>query len=196
MQRMFGNTAICGFDQLLVDTLLPITAISAIAFCVYYRNTILSKSVYLIPWLIYLTTQKNSGLFFAFFIIALVVILAKQRKNGMITLASKKWGIIATITAVPLTTLLLWQKHIAYVIPNGLESKHAMSMTNYIQIFNGKTRKLFEVLLRISPARYFLGRTNSASYLCSVLFCYVYLDCYPRIALIRVLFWFMASPVI
>lgn len=105
-----GNTDFC---DLLVDTLLPIAALSAMAFCVYYREEIREKFLFLLPWLVFLVSIKNSGALFAALILFYVYLLIRPVGRGPVF---KHW-LLACL--VPLAVLFLWEKHVSQVFPGG-----------------------------------------------------------------------------
>lgn len=105
-----GNTSFC---DLLVDTLLPITALSAMAFCTYYREEIREKFPFLLPWLVFLVSIKNSGVLFVALILFYVYLLIHPVGRGLIL---KRW-LLACL--VPLAVLFLWEKHVSQVFPAG-----------------------------------------------------------------------------
>ena len=114
-----------GFENLMVDSMLPLTALSAAAFCLYYRDDLRKKAPYVIPWLVFLVSVKNSGALFALFIAALVFALAGWRR-----------GLIAV--AAPAAALLLWNRHVAYGFEQGMSAQHAMSLENFRRSLSSK----------------------------------------------------------
>ena len=111
------------FTELLVDTILPLTAFAATAFIVYYRDDAEKRLLGIIPLLMLLVITKNSGLLFAIlaYIYALVIYI---RRKGR--------ALPAIITAAaPAAALLLWQLHVRLTFSGGMESIHSMSVENY-----------------------------------------------------------------
>ncbi|MBQ9250643.1 MAG: hypothetical protein IJ179_09800 [Oscillospiraceae bacterium] len=130
-------TALCllcgniGFRDLLVDTLLPITAVSAFAFCSYYRDEIERHPMLLLPWMLFLVSIKSSGCAFAGMIL-LYALLTIHPKGD----ARRAWMILALC---PILLMFFWGSHVRLVFPNGLLSKHSVSLANYLQGIREKT---------------------------------------------------------
>ena len=133
------SVAICGvfllcsniaFTDLSVDSLLPLVALSATAMCLFYGQALLSKTVFVLPYAVFLTSIKNSGLFFVIVLYAYLWITLHKGSNKM------DWILLF---AAPAGTLLLWTKHVQLVFINGFNSKHSMSVSNYSAIFKEKT---------------------------------------------------------
>lgn len=122
-----GNT---NFVDLLVDTLLPVIAIGGIAFCLYYRDSIWDKWMWLIPYTAMLVSVKNSGMFFA--AVILVYLLTKVRSKHQLKLWA--WSALS-----PLMTLLLWQRHVDLVYDKGMMSYHSMSLDYFDKILGEKS---------------------------------------------------------
>ena len=70
-------------DTLYVDGMLAFTAICAFAFCIYYRDCLHKKSMYLSSWLIFLVSIKHSGLLLACFIILWVLIFIDLKRKQL-----------------------------------------------------------------------------------------------------------------
>lgn len=116
-----------GFTDLLVDSLLPITALGAAAACCYHAKE-LSERLWVLPvYGIFLLSIKNSGVLFALALYCLAWLLIEKR-------SIKTWLLLLL---PPAATLLLWQKHVSLVFSDGLLSKHSMS-----------PRYLYRMLLR------------------------------------------------
>ena len=124
-----GNT---NFTDLLVDTLLPVTAIGAIAFCIYYRDSLFEKVWWVLPYSVYLVTIKNSGMFFSLVILAYLMCLVRSRKDGAKCLLQ---------AAASFGTLLLWQKHVDLVFDDGMMSYHSMSIDYFEKTLDGKNQE-------------------------------------------------------
>lgn len=118
------------FTELLVDTLLPVVAVGAIAFCLYYRDSLWEKIWWLMPYTAFLVSVKNSGIFFA--VVIVVYLLTKVR-----SLSNLKLWIWSAVC--PLGTLLLWQKHVKLVFDDGMMSFHSMSADYFSKMLGTKT---------------------------------------------------------
>ena len=113
---------LCGnnsFFELLVDSLLPIVALSGTTLCCYYGRE-LSKRLWVLPvYGIFLLSIKNSGALFALFLYGYAWLLLREEKLSFLT-----W---LKLLAFPAAALLLWQKHVSLVYAHGLLAKHSMS---------------------------------------------------------------------
>lgn len=118
------------FTDLLVDTLLPLIGLAGVAFCIYYRDGMLKKLLYTIPYSVFLLSVKNSGIFFVAAILGLAWHYTKSEKNRCFYRAA--------VLLSPFTTLLIWKIHVKRVFPDGLISKHSMSIANFSSVFQDK----------------------------------------------------------
>lgn len=125
---MSGNI---GFFDLLVDTLLPAVGLGAIAFCIYYKESLTKKIWTLVPVLVMLCAIKNSGIFFVAIIGIYYLFYMERNCRGLKGLAA--------LAAFPFLSSFLWKKHVALVFENGLSSKHTMSLQNYKNILGIKS---------------------------------------------------------
>lgn len=122
-----SNTALV---DLLVDTLLPVTAIGGIAVCIYYKNQLRDKIWWSVPYTCFLIAIKNSGLFFVIAILGYAFLFMRTNVSSF-----KIW---LYNLLIPLGTLILWQKHVKLVFVNGMMAKHSMSLGNFEHIFEAK----------------------------------------------------------
>lgn len=122
-----GNTS---FVDLLVDTLLPVAAIGAAAFCIYYRKELHQKIWFLIPYAVFLVSIKNSGALFAAIVLAYVLIAIPRTGENC-----KNW-LVAAIS--PVAAVFFWNRHVEQVFDDGALSKHAMRIDNFQQILSEK----------------------------------------------------------
>ncbi|MGM9604602.1 MAG: hypothetical protein ACI3XG_06015 [Faecousia sp.] len=107
-----------GFFDLLVDSLLPIVALSAMALCIYYGKELAERIWLIVPYGVFLLSIKNSGVLFTVILYGYAWFLLRR------SVSLKTWLLLL---AVPAAALLLWQKHVNQVFPYGMLSKHAMS---------------------------------------------------------------------
>ena len=123
-----GNTS---FVDLLVDTLLPVTAISAMAFCICYQKDLQKYLPFVIPYVVFLVAIKNSGALFAVLILGFVLFAIPRTKENL-----KTWLIAA---ASPAVVTFFWNRHVEPIFEGGTLSKHAMRMDNFQQVVAEKT---------------------------------------------------------
>ena len=118
--------------ELLVDTLLPVAGCCGLLFAVLYCKKGCGKAALWCSafYMVQMIQIKNSGVFFAF--LMLFVILYQAEKG-------KKILHYAPSLLFPLFTLLLWQRHCNYVFPVAATSKHAMTAENYLSTISAKS---------------------------------------------------------
>lgn len=130
---------LCGnisFLDLLVDTLLPVTAVSAVALCAYLRiNKYSSKYyLYLLPYLTFLMSTKNSGLLFVVLVLLYASLSLFRMPNG------KK--VFSLLACCPFILFYLWSKHVELVmdavITEGMQAKHSLNLDYFLQVFENK----------------------------------------------------------
>ena len=144
---------LCGnsmLTELMVDSLLPITALNAIALCAYYRQALRKRPWILLPYAVFLVSIKNSGFFFAAFLYGYVWYLLRKEP-----LSRKTWLVLL---GVPAAAFFLWLKHVSLVFPAGMLSKHAMSLSNYSHVLHGKNLHSFlEIALEMGRKIFSFG---------------------------------------
>lgn len=129
------------FFDLLVDTLLPLTAVSAFCFCIYYKDSISSKLNYVAFYTIFLVSIKNSGALFAAFIYIYIFICLAGKRQEQFKCAKN--------ILLPAAAVFLWQKHFTQAFDEAALSKHSMSLAN---ISNGLHEKSKNDLLKVFHA--------------------------------------------
>ena len=117
--------------DLLVDTLLPAVAVSGYALIRAEKLPKKGDRYLLIPYLIFLTSIKNSGLFFAAVLIVYDAVFHPSCRRRYAVLFG----------ASVLLALGIWKLHVAAVFPEGETSVHAFSLVNYQGVFSGKTHE-------------------------------------------------------
>lgn len=119
------------FYSLLVDILLPSAALSAVSFCVFYREQLAEKLWWTAPYTVFLMSIKNSGIFFAAVVLVYALAVIKERRRNL-----PRW---LGCALCPAAALLLWQRHVRLVFPHGLTAKHSMSLENFRNVFADKS---------------------------------------------------------
>lgn len=118
------------FTDLMVDTLLPLIGLSGILFCLYYKDSMIKMLPFTIPYSVFLISVKNSGIFFVAVIIALAWYYTTSDKTRFVYRA----GVLLS----PFITLMMWTLHVKRVFPQGLASKHSLSLSNFETVFQDK----------------------------------------------------------
>lgn len=123
------NTAI---TDLLVDTLLPMVGMCTLLFVVTHCKEGCGKfELFCLGcYLIWLVQIKNSGIFFLLPVALAVWSYARRQKARLSC---------ALVLLAPVVSLLLWQKHCAYVFPEAASTTHAMTLSNYQATLQGKS---------------------------------------------------------
>ncbi|WP_286784172.1 hypothetical protein [Streptococcus sp. UBA4344] len=135
-------------NNLLVDFLLPVLALAAIAGCFAYRNRFWMMSLHTAVILEMLSIVKVSGLFFAF--LALVVYIACmirlfiRRRARLKALAMMIFTLVASFLP-----FIIWQKHVSNNFPDAASAKHAVSMTDLRQILSGHVAGVPEKIINL-----------------------------------------------
>lgn len=114
---------LCGnirLTDLLVDSLLPIVALSAMAMCIYYGQELRRMLWLTIPYVIFLVSIKNSGILFV--VILYIYLWITLRRE---TVSPKLWSLLL---CVPALIVIVWQKHVKAMFQQGLMAKHSMSL--------------------------------------------------------------------
>lgn len=145
MASIFFLTSNVGFLALSVDTLLAMLSLGCSAVIIYGYNKKEYKWIYLqvLPILSFLIVIKNSGILFVILnVLLLLYYLVKYEDNK-----KKSIGKLLVTLGVPYIFTVLWKKHIELVFSQGLETKHAMSIENYQNIFHEKTISDIKLIL-------------------------------------------------
>ena len=155
---------LCGnsrLTELMVDSLLPITALNAIALCIFYRQELRRMPWILLPHAVFLVSIKNSGFFFVGILYGYVWYLCRKKP-----LSRKTW---LALLGAPGAAFFLWQKHVSLVFPAGMLSKHAMSLSNYSHVFHDKN--LHSILgIALEMGRKIFSVSNRALWLLAAAF--------------------------
>lgn len=132
------------FFELLVDSLLPLVALSALAYCAYYRDEMDAKAYYVIPWLLFLIGIKNSGVLFVLIILAYLVLRLSPRRHP-----AKACVVILS----PFALLALWMIHVKRAFPDGTTGRHAMFLNNILSGFHEKSwRNILRITYRFAKS--------------------------------------------
>lgn len=147
------NTSI---TDLLVDTLLPLEGMAAILFvfseCINKVDGAEKRVsiLYAIPFLCTALQIKNSGVFFV--AVACIIIITAAFKYQL----NIRNSIVTCLS--PFISLYLWKAHCAYVFPLSETTKHAMSVSNYRQVFEDKTPEDISIIVREFRSFIFQGK--------------------------------------
>lgn len=119
------------FQYIVVDNLLASITVAGMSIAIYYKDSLQDKLIYILPFTVFLTAVKNSGVLFAFIIAFYCFIYIPKTKPTLI----KSAGLLLS----PFATLVLWQKHVDLLFPtNRSEAHHAMSVDHYKTMYKEK----------------------------------------------------------
>lgn len=121
---LIGNIFI---DTLLVDTVLSVMGIAALAIIFFYKDNSKKALLTALPVLSLLAIVKNSAIFFI--IIDILIWFWYFIKNNNIK-AIFKTKYLALIL-LPIALLVIWKGHTSLVFEDANASKHAMTISNY-----------------------------------------------------------------
>ncbi len=119
--------------ELRVDTLLPLAGVAAVAIIYYYRKKPDKAQGCAGVLFVLLVNIKNSGVFFFGAGVVFLLVYAGPY------IRRHKLYFVNTCLLPPLAAVFLWKRHVALVFPEGMSSKHAMSIENYGQQIAKKT---------------------------------------------------------
>lgn len=125
-------------NNLLVDFLLPLLALSVITVLFVYRNDWKRACTICTPILGMLVIVKNSGLFFAAICYVLLFYLAITSKKGK---RMKALALAVLTIGLSLTTFFAWNYHTATEF-KGEVTKHTMSTENFSEVSSAKTPEI------------------------------------------------------
>lgn len=122
--------------ELLVDTLLPLAAMSMLLYVYLYtgKRCRFGVEAYLsVPLLIWILQIKNAGIYFCVVASIWILLGIKLYKNYFLR--------TVLIALSPYISLILWQQHCEYVFMKAETSRHAMTVQNYIMELKTKSPK-------------------------------------------------------
>lgn len=129
-------------QELLVDTLLPLTAMATIALAHQrYLRREEGQSLWLVFPMLFLTLNIKNAAFF-FLALAVVLLLFWQRKAGL-PLKNVLWVLLALGVGY-----FLWDRHCDYVFVNADMTQHAISVAYMKGRLSEKTPQLMRTIVR------------------------------------------------
>lgn len=134
-------------NNLLVDFLLPLLALAALAGIFTYRKNLKRACFVSFPILSFLPIVKNSGLFFSVLCYVYLLFIAFNLVKNKIMSRIQAFGY--TILTIPLSLVpfLMWNVHTSTAL-EGTLSKHTMSVENFVEVSNEKTPEMIETIVR------------------------------------------------
>ena len=136
---LFGVTR--RLETLQVDWLLGFWGIGLMATVTRYSANWKKATLAVLPSLIAVVYLKSSGMFFALLAVLYLAYLAwkENRKLGLVVFLV---GAVAVIGAYG-----LWTLHVKMAFPVGMHTKHAISVSDYVQEASSKDIKLIATVL-------------------------------------------------
>lgn len=127
------------FTSLMVDTLLPLTALAGLAACVALRERIGERPWLLLPFLLFLMSIKNSGLLFDVVLLVCMLCCGHKALRGHVRA-------FALTALSPFALLLLWQKHVKLVFSDGMHAKHSLSLSLFAATLEEKGEDIIQAI--------------------------------------------------
>lgn len=133
-------------NNLLVDFVIPMLALAAVAGIYSYQNNVYLMSLHTILVLGVLGIVKNNGSFFV--IIVLIYFSITAILNGKRSLAgvSKRMSVIMITILLSIMPYWLWMNHVKDVFGNHL-SKHEVNVDSYEKIYQTKTPAIIHQII-------------------------------------------------
>lgn len=151
---LFCLVANIPINELLVDTLVSVLSLAAIAVVLRYRDMPRKAGLCCLPIQIFLITVKNSGILMVFIncIFLFLILWYTNRGRKKTGECFKAAGINAFF---PFATYYLWLQHVKYVFPQGMVAKHTASVENYTGVLGEKTAEQISGILNAFFKRFF-----------------------------------------
>lgn len=137
---------VSGIYDLLVDTVLPMVGIAGLLFLIYEYNEGENKKkpyilLFTVPFTASVVLIKNSGLLFAVFICAGIVLLLMKDRKLSLKPEKEPCKVVSGLLALaaPFITFFLWNRHFKYVFDDASSTKMAMTSGYYKSIVTEKT---------------------------------------------------------
>lgn len=127
------------FTSLMVDTLLPLTALAGLAACVALRDRIGERPWLLLTFLLFLMSIKNSGLLFDVVLLVGMLCCGHKALRGHVRA-------FALTALSPFALLLLWQKHVKLVFSDGMHAKHSLSLSLFAATLEEKGEDIIQTI--------------------------------------------------
>ncbi len=138
------------FDP-LVDTLIPMIGVGALAILWYERCDLWRGVLVSLPLQLFLVTVKNSGILMVVFtflwILSLAVMQGKAGGKKVHFRSLLSMGVVSV--GLPLVLFSWWSHHVNVTFPDGALSKHTFSVENYSAVFGSKTKEQILEILRL-----------------------------------------------
>ena len=142
--------ACVSLQDLLVDTLLPLTGAAALLFAVKECREEAASPLWLLPMLLTTVQIKNSGIFFILPAILMLLPLLKKKPLRGKTLAA---------VLIPVLSVYLWYTHCLYVYPAAATTYHAMTAANFSSGLAAKSAETIREILSAVLKASFTGKT-------------------------------------
>ncbi len=129
-----------------VDVLLPASGIAAVWMIYFYRDSLTKHAVWIVPLVCAPLLFKNSGFYFSLLACGLFLVYLFASKKEV---SRKRWIATVAVLVIPLACLLLWRQHVAVAFADGLGTKHALSMENFLANWQNNRAYALEMLQKI-----------------------------------------------
>lgn len=133
-------------NNLLVDYVLPLLTLAAIASIFFYRKNVYFMATMTICLTSVLGIVKNNSLFFTMIVLGYFLLTVIKYRDKKWPLGKKALLILGTMTA-SMAPYLLWLWHVHQTFGQQL-SKHEISVTAYHDIYEAKTPEIISAIVQ------------------------------------------------
>ncbi|MGY3742673.1 hypothetical protein [Leuconostoc inhae] len=133
-------------NNLLVDYVLPLLTLAAIASIFFYRKNVYFMATMTICLTSVLGIVKNNSLFFTMIVLGYFLLTIIKYRDKKWPLGKKALLILGTMTA-SMAPYLLWLWHVHQTFGQQL-SKHEISVTAYHDIYEAKTPEIISAIVQ------------------------------------------------
>ncbi|MEX0381313.1 hypothetical protein [Leuconostoc aquikimchii] len=133
-------------NNLLVDFILPLITLAALASIFFYRKNMYFMAVMTVFLTGVLGIVKNNSLFFVMIVLGYFVLTVLKYRDSQWPIVKKMLLLLSTVT-VSLAPYLLWLWHINQTFGQQL-SKHEVSVTAYQDIYEAKTPEIIYSIIQ------------------------------------------------
>ena len=158
-----------GIDNLRVDIILPAAFFAGAAVC-FTEHENKNLPLLLAPFLIVVTTIKNSGILFAAYLAVVYAFLPVKETNKLFIRLKR----LLFALAISGGTIFLWKKHTDMVYKSPGATRHAISVSAMQHIFGDRTADDVREILTMFLKRWF-SLNESAEWAAFLIFIVVFL---------------------
>ncbi len=153
---MFCLTFRLTLFDLLVDTLIPMLGVAAVAILWFERENLWRGVLVSLPLQLFLVTVKNSGILMVVFTFLWILALAvlQGKREGKKVRLPRLFSMGAVSLGLPVALFVWWETHVKVAFPDGALSKHTFSVENYSAVLGSKTKEQILEILQLFWGRF------------------------------------------